>query len=156
MKQEEIVQRVEQVVVPEDLSLVAPEPRPNIPPGDYVAACIRIEPSDYRTNPKLCLVFRITEGEYTGLELSMFLNLSEIKEGRPSPATRFYQNWVVANFGRRPQRGDRMPLKVFKGGTFLVAVRDAKPRHYDGAVLPESMKYSVIDHLVERIPDAGY
>jgi hypothetical protein len=137
----------------DDEELVADEDRLRIAEGVYLAQCIKIEKMRYYRTLKLHLRFKVIDGEHFGMESNLFINMTDSK-GRKfkkvPPASNYYKNWVIANYGNPPTRGDRMSPKVFLNGIFRVVVRDAVPRFPDGKAMPDSIHYSVISHLVRR------
>lgn len=137
----------------DDEDLVADEDRPRIPEGVYLVQCIQVKKILYYRTWKLHLRFRIADGAFSELELDMFLNMTDSKGRkfrRVPPASNYYKNWVIANHGRPPSRGDRMSPKVFLNGIFRAVVRDAVPKYPDGKAMPDSIRYSVISHLIRR------
>ena len=136
-----------------DEDLIADEDRPRIPEGVYLVQCIQVKNIQYYRTWKLHLRFKIAEGEHLELELDMFLNMTDSKGRRFKTvprASNFYKNWIIANYGCPPSRGDRMSSKIFLDGIFKAAVRDAIPKFPDGKDMPESIHYSVISHLIRR------
>jgi hypothetical protein len=129
-----------------------------IPAGKYLVQCDECKEVYFKAynSHKLVLTLRILEGEYGETELFMFINLTDSRTGKKykkfSPKTEFYKNWVIANNDRLPPRHDRMPYSVFKNGIFEVKVRNTNRKHRDGMALPECLNYSVVDHLIKRLP----
>jgi len=133
--------------------LVADEIRPRILEGNYPVQCILVKRIPYCGTWKLHLRFRILEGDDSGLELDLYMNMTDSK-GRKFKkvprASNYYKNWVIANYGHPPSRNDKMSPRIFKDGIFRAIVRDAVPQFPDGTDMPESIHYSVISHLIKR------
>lgn len=140
-----------------NLDLVAGEERPVVPEGRYAAQCIRCERSQSHYNSlKLFLTFKIIDGEHTGKELFMAMNLIDSRTKKPFrkiPAgSKYYKNWTIANHNMRPNRQDRMSPKIFQNAIFEVSVRTVKPKYPDGNnELPEGLRYSVVDFIIRRL-----
>ena len=107
---------------------IAGEDRKLIPEGKYSAQCIKAKremvgvettKGTYARTPKVVMKFRITDGQYQGEEIPMFLN---INYKRIPSGSKFYQCWVIANDCKKPNRRDRMPLEKFKDHVFTVEV----------------------------------
>jgi hypothetical protein len=131
---------------------VAPAPLPLISGGVYRARCLKYEIFvNYRfpENTKLHLHMEILDGNESTEEtiiLTRFLNYSR-KPGRGSD---YYSEWVIANNGNPPKRGDRMHPKVFEGKVFEVKVRSVKIDRDHDALL-KSLRYSVIGKIVRMV-----
>ncbi len=91
---------------------------------------------------KLFLQFKLIEPGYEGEMLWMAMNFPE----RPSPATKFYGAWVIANDGR-PKRRERMTTKRFEGSVFRVRCRTVT-RDFKGRELPAVLRYTVVSEIV--------
>lgn len=133
-------------------SYVAKEPRPLIPEGIYQAQCIKIEKGySHSSSRKIFIHFEVfNEGELEN-KVPLFLAMNDPGE-KVSPGTKYYQNWVIANGNKAPRRNDRMSLKVFRKGLFLVHVGTVKP------TLPESKKerpecfhYSIVRYIIKKV-----
>jgi hypothetical protein len=139
-----------------DLNLVAGKERPLIPEGRYRAQCVRCEKGQsHHNSQKLFLIFKIVDGECLETELFMAMNLIDSRTKKPFtkvPAgSKYYQQWMIANHNKRPNRNDRMPPKIFKNGIFEVSVRTAVPKHLDGkTAMPNGHNYSVVDFIISR------
>lgn len=139
-----------------DIDLIAGEARPLIPDGKYTAQCIGCNKSQSHYNSlKLFLWFKIIDGQHLGVELFMAMNLIDTRTRQPFkrvPAgSKFYKNWTIANYNRRPNRKDRMSPKIFENGIFEISVRTVKPTYPDGKTeMPDIFRYSVADHIISR------
>ena len=141
-------------------TLVSGDSPLQIPQGRYRVQCLERKVYYFAryNSHKLVLTFRIIEGEYEGTVLLMYINLTDNETGKIykkfSPKTEYYTNWVIANNERLPSRNDRarMPYSIFKDGIFEVKVRMTKRKFNDGTALPKCLNYSVIDHLIKRLP----
>ena len=124
------------------------EERPCIPEGEYVAFCKRV--ARYR-NPRFkreefALHFAIWDGEHAGAELVRHFNGATSGSHR----AQYPREWVIANQGCAPRRGDRMPLKKFKGKLFRVRVATVKTDAYQES-LPPAMHYSKVGAILELL-----
>lgn len=81
------------------------------------------------------------------VELRRFLNFSQ----KPTHATDYYAEWVIANGGKPPKRGDRMSPRRFVGKRFLVQVanpsKDRKGRRRTGG-----LAHSIVGAIRELLP----
>lgn len=136
--------------------LRAGEDRKLIPEGEYTAQCLEAKKGmvgvettkgTFARTPKVVLRFLITEGEYQGEEIPMFLN---VNYKRIPFGSKFYQCWVIANDGKRPNRRDRMTPEKFKDHIFNVGVKTVKGKFGDGREKPESLWYSRVDEIYEK------
>jgi len=139
-----------------DEDLIAGEDRKLIPEGKYTAECIEAKKSmvgmettkgTYARTPKIVLRFRITDGQYQGVEVPMFLNANY---ERIPFGSKLYQCWMIANDCKRPSRTDRMSLKTFKEHVFTIGVKTVKPKFRDGKEKPEPFWYSRVDEIYEK------
>ena len=137
--------------------LIAGEDRKLIPEGKYTAQCIEARTSmvgqmttkgTSTKTKKAILNWEIIEGQCQGENIPQFLNTNY----KPIPfGSKFYQYWVIANDGKRPNRRDRMSLDKFKGHIFLVGVKTVKPKFEDGTEKPEPLWYSRVDEIYEKL-----
>lgn len=120
-----------------------------IPPGEYEAVCY-----DTRTGPgfgghtSAYIWFRITGGKYDGEELFMACRYKP--KARLSPRHKYYQQWVLAA-NRRPHKGERLSLGVFKNRLFSILVRDTQKKHRSGRLMADCVQYSVVDSIIEPL-----
>ena len=137
--------------------LIAGEDRTLIPEGKYTAHCIEAKnrqvgqttgKGTYAQTLKAILKFKIIDGEYQGQEIPMFLN---VNYERIPFGSKFYQFWVIANDCKRPGRKDRMSLDKFKGHIFSVGLKTVKRTFEDGTEKPESLWYSRVDEIYEKL-----
>jgi len=138
-----------------DDDFVADESRPLIPEGTYHVRCIHIEEGIYKGTLKMYLKFIIVYPEqYKGTELFMAMNLSDSKTKmrfkKVPRASKYYEQWVIANLDIHPSRDDRMSPLKFKEGYSEAVVRTVKPKFPDGTEKPECFHYSVVDYLKGR------
>lgn len=103
----------------------APGRRPLIPDGDYNALCVNYEiipHYKFNNTPKVHLTMKVfydPDNPDSYIELTRFLNYSK----KPPPGSDYYTEWVKANNGHAPARGDRMSPEIFVGKKFKVRVR---------------------------------
>ena len=128
-----------------------------IPEGRYTAQCIKAKTEmvgvetakgTYAKTPKAVLIFRITDGQYQGKEIPMFLN---VKYQRIPAGSKFYHCWVIANDCLKPKRKDRMSLEVFKNRIFSVGVKTVRPKFTDGKEKPQTFWYSRVNEIYEKV-----
>ena len=131
--------------------------RPLIPDGIYEAQCIKAKMAEVGVlttkgtsarTPKAVLTFRITQGEHKGFEIPMFLNANY---HRIPFGSKLYQYWVIANDGKRPNRKDRLSLRVFEGHIFEIKVTTVKGRMGDNREKPPALWYSRVDEVLEKL-----
>jgi hypothetical protein len=128
--------------------VAADDPRPRIPDGQYVAFCKRV--SKYR-NPRfkrdeIALHFVICEGVYSKTKLMRFY----LAETAGRLRSHYYREWVIANDGKPPARGDRMPLTRFKGKLFAVRVTTVVTDAYQEKLQP-ALQYSKVAAVLELL-----
>ena len=136
--------------------LIAGEDRQLIPEGKYTAKCVEAKKGKVgqmttkgtsAMTLKVFLKFKIIDGDHQGKEIPMFLN---VNYRRIPFGSKFYQYWVIANDGKRPNRRDRMSLEKFKDHIFDVGVKTVKGKFGDGTEKPESLWYSRVDEIYEK------
>ena len=128
---------------------------PLVPPGDHYQATpagAKIRES-YGGEPRLHMAFTIRGGPYDGKTVPFICTLPRRSRGRwvsgVPPSSRFFRAWCVAN-GGPPRRHDRMGLHVFKRHLFRIRVRLVTTDRARQP-LPEAVRYSVVDALLEKI-----
>lgn len=137
-------------------SYIAKEAYPLIQEGTYKVQCRNVE-KNYSHNKalKMFLIFRIIDGPHAGIELFMAISLMDSRTGKPFKkvprGSKYFQNWVIANRDRLPNRNDRMTSKIFKDAIFEAVVRIVKPKFPDGTDKPECFRYSIVDYLKKRL-----
>ena len=130
----------------------AGEKRPLIDAGLYEAKCIKIDKGNYYTIPKLYLTFKIFDFMCFDVPPILFMAMNW-PQGKVSPSTKYYQNWVIANGNKRPTRNNRMSARIFKNGMFEVIVETVKPKFPDRKEMPECFHYSIVKCIKRRLPD---
>ena len=138
-----------------DDDFVAEGQHPLIPEGTYQVHCIGIGEDIYRGSYKLYVSFEILdEGQYNGTELFMAMNLSDSKTKKRFKkvprGSKYYEQWVIANYNTHPPRTDKMSPGIFNKGYFDAVIRTVKPKFNDGTEKPASFHYSVVDYLKRR------
>jgi len=134
--------------VPEDLGFpyLGYTP-PVVPDGDrYEAIFIKSEQASFAGQPKVYLKFRLVSPSGF-LEEEFYMACNVAARGRWRTSSKFYRSWVLAN-GKRPIRGDRLSISVFKGKVFQVRMRRVE-KDYRQNPLPPENQYSVIDSLIK-------
>lgn len=131
---------------PEDL--VAEEPRPRIPPGQYDAYCLRTEfGRSFGGRRDIYILFKIHGGEFDGIEL--FMACTHPK-GKVSSRCKYYQQWTLAA-GRPPRRREPLSREAFPDRMYRILVRDTRKKHGDGSLMADCVQYSVVDSIVEPL-----
>ncbi len=74
---------------------------------------------------------------------------------KPSVGTKYYQNWVIANGNKMPERRERMSSRVFLNGMFEVCVETVKPKFPDKEEKPECFHYSIVRYIKRRLTGAN-
>jgi hypothetical protein len=128
--------------------IAAEDARPRIPDREYVAFCKKV--SKYR-NPRfkreeIALHFVICEGVHSNTNLTRFYLVETAGRLR----SHYYREWVIANNGRPPARGDRMALKKFKGKLFKVRVSTVVTDAYQERLQPGT-QYSKVAAILELL-----
>lgn len=93
----------------------------------------------------LYLHCKILTGPFRNLPLFLPLKI-EFTGQRPRLSSAFFQAWVVA-MDRKPLRGERMRLDVFKGKVFLAEITTVT-RDGFGRIRPDATHYSRISRLL--------
>ena len=136
---------------------VADENRPHIPDGTYQVCFIRVEErTSHHNSLKMYLWFKIVNCiEHTDTELFMAMNLLDSKTGKRFKkvprASKYYEQWVIANNNKLPSRNDRMSPQIFKGALFEGVVKTVKPEFADGTAKPDCFHYSIVHYLKRRL-----
>jgi hypothetical protein len=120
-----------------------------VPQGEYEVFFAEEKRISWFNRQVWLCVFRISEGEYAGVVLPMWLN---IPPGR-QPIRRGHamaQAYVVST-GRRPPRdlGRSRPSWFLGDCAFLAYVRTVR-RDMNGVERPEEASYSRVNHLIKR------
>ena len=124
------------------------DPAPLVPDGEYPASCKSAK--RYR-NPRykrdeIVLTFVLYECEKAGTEVMRYFAASTA--GRPR--SNYNREWVIANQGIPPSRGDRMPYKKFAGKLFRVRVSTVTTDAYQEK-LPPALQYSKVAAILELV-----
>jgi hypothetical protein len=131
--------------------------RPLIPEGTYDVCCIKIgEGVSHYNSLKLFLTFRIiSQGQYEGIELAMYINVTYSKTGKRYKqvprGSKYFQQWVIANNNNLPARHDKMSRIKFKNAVFEAVIKTVKPKFPDGTEQPECFHYSKVSYLKRRL-----
>lgn len=118
--------------------------------GEYTATCIGTDvQSLYRGQRKVYLRFRLTGGEYDGVELFMACNFPK---GKITRNYKYYKQWMMAN-GGPPHKGQRPARKTFVGKKFRILVGLTDRKHENDESMPEYMQYSVVKDILELLSE---
>lgn len=117
---------------------------PLIKNGTYEAQCIRHKDLFVCKSRKRELKFKITMGEYQGVELSMFFNMPYSKKIRQG--SKYYKAWCMANGWQKPTRNAALSPTIFKNKVFKIKTRTVEPE-YNGGPMPKKFWYSVVDSI---------
>ena len=139
----------------EDSFLADENRRILLPEHFYQVQCTSYEKGhSHRNALKLFLWFKIIDGVHMGKALFMAINLIDPKTKAPykpfPQGSKYYEQWVIANYNKKPSRRDQMSPKIFKDGIFEAYVRTVKPLFPDRTEKPECFHYSIIDYLKRR------
>ncbi len=119
-----------------------------IVPGEYEAVCYKIETGkSWGSRRSIYLLFRITSGEFEGVDLFL---AAPYPQGKLNLRHKYYQQWMLAAC-RPPHKKERLSREAFKNRLFLVLVRDTKRKYGNGRMMPDFMKYSVIDTILKPL-----
>jgi len=102
----------------------------DLPDGIYVVGYSHSGKCNYFEQHKIVLKFKIVSPSSSmGIEVALFATLP--KQGKISPASKYYKLWCKANRGE-PGRSDRMTPRVFHG-YWRVRIEWSKPtKHRHG------------------------
>lgn len=144
------------VKVQSDNDFIADEQKPCIKEGEYEVRNTGFEEGIYKCFPKLYLHFEIINDEkHRNTKLDMMINLTDTKTKKRftkiPKGSKYYEQWVVANHGKPPSAGQKMPFKIFENGMFVAVVRNVKPKFKDNTNKSENLDYSIIDYLKKRL-----
>jgi len=94
---------------------------------------------------RLFIWFKLIGGQTDGIQLFMACPIP--RDQRPSPSSKFYQAWTIANGGRPPRRHDRMSLRIFDNRLLRVRVVTVTT-DYRHRICPQSRWYSVVSEVI--------
>ena len=123
-------------------------PRPLVPEQQCEATCVahKITFQKLYNRNVLVLTFQLLDEQYPGVRLQRYLPVSK-RAGRSSA---YYREWVIANAGILPRRGDRLSPKKFHGKLFRVEVKTVRSG-WHGRPLPETLCYSKVAAVLELL-----
>lgn len=134
---------------------IAPEKRPLITEKKYEAQCIKTEKAySHSSSRKIFLHFKIVDWMNFDDPPVLFMAMND-PGSKPSAGTKYYQNWVIANGNKMPERGDRMSTRIFLNGMFEVYVETVRPKFPDGEEKPECFHYSIVRYIKRRLAGAN-
>jgi hypothetical protein len=117
-----------------------------VPEGEYDARAFR---ANYKKSiggeRRLFIWFELIGGQADGVRLFMACPIP--RNERPSPSSKFYQAWTIANGGRPPKRNDRMSLRIFENRLLRVRVVTVKT-DYRQRTRPPSRWYSIVSEVI--------
>ncbi len=128
-----------------------------IPDGEYTAAYLKHETWIYKgKQPKLTITFAIQDfGEFYLKSICAHYNLSRLK-GKPRRNGHFTTGWSsdfmfdYSNVFEAPTRKDRISMCRFRNVFVKVTTRTVT-KNRDQREYPESLRYSVVDRMKQRI-----
>jgi hypothetical protein len=123
-------------------------PSPRVPEGEYLASC---KTARKYQNPRfkkeeIALQFVLCDCERAGTTLTRYYLVATA--GRPR--SNYNREWVIANQGIPPSRGDRMSYRKFTGKLFKVRVSTVATDAYQEK-LPPALQYSKVAAILELI-----
>ena len=124
------------------------DPAPRVPEGEYLASC---KTAHKYQNPRfkreeIVLQFVLCDCKCAGTTLCRYYSATTAGK----PRSNYKREWVIANQGIPPQRGDRMPYKKFMGKLFRVRVNTVTTDAYQEK-LPPSLQYSKVGAILELV-----
>ena len=124
------------------------DPAPSVPEGEYLALCNGAQ--KYR-NPRfkrdeIALQLILCDCEQAGTKLMRYFSAETAGKKRSN----YKREWVIANQGIAPCRGDRMPYKKFAGKLFRVRVATVCTDAYQEK-LPLALQYSKVAAILELV-----
>jgi len=127
--------------------------RPWIEPGRYEAYTRRArlyrESRFKRWTVMIVYDVLTPDGVTVIASVPQWMNLGPGDKPKASRLSNYFGEWIRANDGRAPSRGDRMSPRIFERRRCSVQVEDSKPRpHTRGTPAPPYIKYSVVRHVV--------
>jgi hypothetical protein len=126
----------------------AQNPAPRVTAGEFLASC---KTARKYQNPRfkreeIVLQFVLCDCKCAGTTLCRYY--SAMTAGKPR--SNYNREWVIANQGAPPLRGDRMPYKKFVGKLFGVRVNTVTTDAYQEK-LPPSLQYSKVAAILELV-----
>jgi hypothetical protein len=123
-------------------------PAPLVPDHEYLAFCKSAK--KYR-NPRfkrheITLEFVLVDCESEGITLKRYFSAETAGKKRSN----YKREWVIANRGIAPSRGDRMPYKKFTGKAFRIRVTTVRIDAYQEK-LPPALQYSKVAAILELV-----
>ena len=120
---------------------------PELDGREVLGCAVKVEKRQVRrfgkdSPERLFVTFKLIEPGYDGEQLWMSLQVRD----RPTPASKFYRAWTIANEGR-PRRGERLVFKRFVSSVFRVRCRSVT-RNSRQRLLTEDERYTVVDEIV--------
>jgi hypothetical protein len=121
---------------------------PYVPEGDYSASCVGAK--RYRNRrfkrDEFALTFVIADGSYAGAKVKRYYCSQTAGKQRSN----YLREWVIANQGVAPTRGDRLPYKKFVGKVFKIRVVTVLTDAYQQE-LPTGLQYSKVGAIIELV-----
>jgi hypothetical protein len=123
-------------------------PAPRVPEGEFLASC---KTAHKYQNPRfkreeIVLEFVLCDCKCAGTTLCRYYSATTAGK----PRSNYKREWVIANQGIAPLRGDRMPYKKFMGKLFRVRVNTVTTDAYQEK-LPPSLQYSKVGAILELV-----
>lgn len=128
--------------------IVAQEPLPIVPPGEYKAVCKKAKYGVCQGGDKrLFFEFVIIEGKYCGAQLFMVC----LRYRKLRTRHKLYNQWALV-LGRKPNDGERLNRKIFEKKAYLISVRNTDKKFSKiNRTMPDFLQYSVVDTILEVI-----
>lgn len=119
-----------------------------IDPGQYLWQVTRVEVNRKFMNTRKAFVWGdiLPPSPHCGVDLYMACSLPQ----KPGIRSKFFESWIIANWGERPARNDRLGTRIFVGKIFKVEVRTVA-KNEKGESRNAALHYSVVDRLIERV-----
>jgi hypothetical protein len=121
---------------------------PCVPEGDYSASCISAK--RYRNRrfkrDEFALTFVVLMGLYAGTKVKRYYCSQTAGRQRSN----YLREWVIANQGVAPTRGDRLPYNKFVGKVFKIRIVTVLMDAYQQE-LPAALQYSKVSAIVELV-----
>jgi len=93
---------------------------------------------------EIALQFTLCDCKWAGTKLRRYFSVETAGKKR----SHYYREWVIANQGIAPSRGDRMPYKKFAGKLFRVRVATVCTDAYQEK-LPPTLQYGKVAAILE-------
>jgi hypothetical protein len=137
----------------QDLVVKVPAPRPRITPGSYEARSVSLTKFSAFNRMNLELGFDVFQGPaVNGVVLARIPLYTRLPGPKGlSPNSKLARLFHLLHHGSAtPTRWGRLPLAALRNKLWRVVVADAE-KDVNDETLPEKLRYSVIQQVVERL-----